>query len=114
MTDKRPVKTIKTPLSKQSVVMNSYMKGREFEELQKVYLEPMEITGEQEFKVSGSVATEATHKTIELMVVSIDGDKENILDKILDMRREDYEAVINAINETTGSESTVKKTSGSQ
>jgi len=40
----------------------------------------------------------ANDKSIELLIYSIDGKKEGILDMILDMRSEDYDFIVKELN----------------
>lgn len=54
----------------------------------------------------------STNKTIELMVVAIDGKSENILDRVLDMRDRDYDDILEKIEELTGPIDDSKKETG--
>ena len=55
----------------------------------------------------------STDKTIELMVVAIDGKSEgNLLETILDWRESDYDDLLEKIEELTGSVEDSKKESG--
>lgn len=54
----------------------------------------------------------STDKTIELMVVSLDGSSEKVLDSVLDMRDADYDDLLEKIEELTGSISEEKKDAG--
>lgn len=54
----------------------------------------------------------STNRTIELMVVAIDGKTENILDRVLDMRDRDYDDVLEKIEELTGPIDDSKKEAG--
>jgi hypothetical protein len=53
-----------------------------------------------------------TDKTIELMVMSIDGSDKDILQRILDLRDRDYDDVLEKIEELTGPIATEKKDDG--
>jgi hypothetical protein len=54
----------------------------------------------------------STNRTIELMVVAIDGKTDNILDRVLDMRDRDYDDVLEKIEELTGPIDDSKKEAG--
>lgn len=54
----------------------------------------------------------STDKTIELMVVSIDGSRENILDTVLDMHSNDYDELMDKIEEITKPVDKSKKAGG--
>ena len=99
----RPTKVIETPIDKHKVEIRTYASGGEMEEIKDVLIGDMEV----EVPVAGlslkedikppkmkiSKMREATHKTFELLVVSINGSKENIVKNICDMRREDYQFI---------------------
>lgn len=54
----------------------------------------------------------STDKTIELMVISIDGDDKKILDRVLEFRDRDYDDLIDKIEELTGPIADEKKDDG--
>lgn len=54
----------------------------------------------------------STDRTIELMVVAIDGNKEKILDQVLDFRSDDYDDLLEKIEELTGPVADEKKEDG--
>jgi len=93
MENTRPTKEI-TTTGGHKVVYKTYLTGREANEIQKVMLKnvTMELKG-KEPSVSGfngaSIA-ELSDKTIELMVVSVDGSATNVLDALLDLPNKDY------------------------
>lgn len=107
----RETKTIVTP-SGINVMVNTYVTGRESEQIQdilykSVNFSAMTTNSNKEAKVNldgGSFITEQTHKVIEIMVVSINDSKENILNTVLDMREVDYTFIVNEINKITKGE----------
>lgn len=97
-------KIIETPLGKSKIEIKEWLTGRDRRALRAVYLNKSEMkmgTKEPEFALSGSLIEEAENKAIEIVVVSIDGKKEDILNKLLNMRDEDYEFVMENINRIT-------------
>jgi len=100
----RETKIIRTP-NKHKVEIKSYITGREKRELRDVFLNEMDMNvqgGEPEIKeIKGSIIKKAENKAIEIVVVAVDGNKNKILDRILDMRSEDYDFVIGEINKVT-------------
>jgi hypothetical protein len=104
----RATKTFKTP-SGNEIVINQWLTGREHEYIQEPMYNKVSVgstieSGRPEAEIKGldiSFMTESTHRTIEKMVVSVDGIKDDILNKVLDMKNEDYEAILKAIEETT-------------
>jgi len=107
----RETKTIVTP-SGAKVVVNTYITGRESEQIQdilykSVNFSAMASNANKEANLnlnSGSFITEQTHKIIEIMVVSIDGSNENVLNAVLDMKEIDYSFVVDEINRITKGE----------
>ena len=114
----RETKTIQTP-SGASIKIKTYITGRESEQIDSILYKAMNLSAiagrnTQEANLNlnnGSFLTEQTHKTIEIMVVSIDENTENILDTILDMKQKDFLFIIEEIKKITGdvSEPEVKK-----
>lgn len=105
MDDKRETKEITTP-SGHKVVLNSYITGREKRAITNVFLEKAEMTMVGNTPnisgIKGDVANLAEDKTIEIMVVSVDGSTDGILDKVLNLPAKDYDFIVSAINEMTG------------
>lgn len=103
-------KTIETPVEKHRVEVKLWLTGGDRRALRSVYTEnaQIEMKGEvPEIKnISGSLVDKAEDKSIEIMIVSIDGNKENILKRVLEMRDEDYDFVIKSIQEITSQKKT--------
>lgn len=108
------IKIIETPIGKQKVEIKTWLTGRDTRDIRNVYLEAADIkikgkTGEQSeiAGLSGKIAQQAEDKAIEIVVIAIDGKKEDILNRLLNMRTEDYEFVIEEINSITGEKKTI-------
>lgn len=101
----KETKIIETPIEKHKVELKCWLTGGDRRALRSVYTEnaQIEMKGDKpEIKnLSGSLVDKAEDKAIEIMVVSIDGNKENIIKRILEMRDDDCDFVIKAINEIT-------------
>lgn len=111
MSNTRPTKIVETPNGRK-VEINTFITEREKESIQDIFLSKMEISRLQEggmgqgasadiSGMKGSAATEANHLTYSIMIVSIDGITENVLDTFLDMDSADTQLVKEAINEIT-------------
>jgi len=101
----RETRIIKAPISGVEVVINAWITGREKREITSVYTKDFKFktdTQKTEANLTGDKITEAQNKTIEMFVVDVkDGDSEkNNLDKILDMRSEDYEFIMKEIDKS--------------
>jgi predicted ATP-grasp superfamily ATP-dependent carboligase len=100
----RETQFITTPNGR-NVELKTYITGREKRAIESVYYQDVEMTatgGEQTIKgFKGSVINEAQNRAIETVVVAIDQSPDNILNRVLDMPLEDYEAVLAAIEAVT-------------
>jgi len=103
----REIKTITTP-SGASIKIKTYITGRESEQIDNILYKAMNLSAQTgnaqgtNLNLSdGAFLTEQTHKTIELMVVSVDDKTDKILDTILDMKQKDYLFVISEIEKVT-------------
>lgn len=102
----RETKTIKTPSGKEAK-LKTYLTAGESKELSLVFLKGMKLDYDSETKkpivkdISGSLMNEAENKAIELLVVSFDGSKENILDRLLELRTDEFDFIMKEINEIT-------------
>lgn len=101
----RETKTIETPISKTQVVIYTYLTGREFEYAQTPLLQAMSVRpeGPNNSVKFGNVdvekVQEATHRLIEKHVVSVNGKSENVVDAILDLHNDDYQFLVEAIQD---------------
>jgi hypothetical protein len=100
-------KTIITPIGKNKVELKNWINGREYEEIQKPITD-IKATfetagldrglGKGEMNV-GEVYRKSTENAIKIVVISIDGDAKNILDRVMSMRKEDYLFVVRKVDE---------------
>lgn len=95
----RETKKLKTPGGKE-VELKTYLTARERNELRAVFLNGIAIepSSTQIKEISGAVVDEAERKLIELAVVSYDGNRENILERLLDSTPEEYDFVVAEAN----------------
>jgi hypothetical protein len=86
--------------------LKAWLTGREKRKLRSVFLRDVELTagkdGESAINgVKGSAIEEAENVAIECVVEELEGKAEDILTRVLDLRSDDYDALIAAINEVT-------------
>ena len=89
------------------VEVHTYITGREDEQIEDIFSEQMELkmkgvkgAVEQEISgIQGSVMKKMDHKAIELIVVSVDGKTENILNTLLDFDSKDYKEIKDYVKE---------------
>ncbi len=105
MDTKRETKIFETSRG-HKVEIKTYLTGREFNEIQAVYLQDVKLdTVGQEIKLSGfnpSAEQKANNRTIELLAVSFDGSSDDILNKVLDLPHDEYDEVIAQLSEVSG------------
>jgi len=102
----RETKKFKTPVDKHEVEIYTYVTGGEKREVNNIFLSGAKFSLDEKEKLraedfDASLTTKAQDKTIELLVVSINGNKENILKRVLEMKIDDFESIIDALNEIT-------------
>jgi len=110
----RTTKTFTTPFSNQKIEIKTYLTGREKRQITGVYLNNnLEVNKDtQNIKgISGDMIDKAQDLALEIIVVSIDDSKEDIINKILDMREVDFNAVVEEVDLITlNKDFTEKKT----
>lgn len=104
-------KTITLPVSKKQVVLKGYMTGRIEQEIKKVMLSGFKFEGSadnlgEEMQAAAnnistdlSVQVDADNKKLELMVVSVAGATDDLLNKVLDLPSQDTQYIIDQITE---------------
>ena len=102
----RETKEFVTPVGKNKIVAYSYLTGREKRAISDVFLRSTKFSMDENQKIkTDSVDATLTNKSrdraISLIVVSVDGVKEDVVNKILDLRNEDYEFVVAEIDKIT-------------
>lgn len=103
MNEQRETKEITTPLGKQKIVMHTWVTGGERIALKQIFLKGMKLdaeSGKPDTKDMdlGDLTLKAEMKAIEVIVVSVDNDKEDIAKRLLEMRDTDYDFVTKEIN----------------
>lgn len=98
---KRETKTVTTP-SGTIVEIYTYLTAREATAIKEEMYKSMKIdlkSGTPEVTdLSGQFMVEQEKKLVEMLVVSVNGDTANPLEKLMDMRDSDYQVVLTEIN----------------
>lgn len=102
---------IKTVAGKAEIVLKDFINGRDLRAIQEIYAEHAEMENGQlkSFKSKTSLSA-IQDKLIELVVVSVNGSTENIVDAILDLPSKDYEQILGEVQKVADGTSTEKKT----
>ena len=101
--DNRPTREFVTPNGVR-IIINTYMTAREANALRQEIWGKLSLSvedGKVADKLPGSVLYEQERKALEAMVVSVNGDTDQILDKLDDLPQDDYQAVLAEVNAAT-------------
>lgn len=99
---------ITTPVGSHKVVLKSYITGRDRRRINGVFLEAASFTvsGDattETAPMSGTVVAQAEDAAIDCVVISVDGESQDVVDKVLDMHSDDMKFVVEAVNKVTES-----------
>lgn len=100
---------ITTPIKKHKVVLKASTNGFDQEEIEDAYLNA--YTEEER---SLTPTKRANRKTVERLVVSVDGKEENLVETVMSMQSRDYAFVIEKINEISSGVNDRKKKSSKE
>jgi len=97
------------------VEIYTYLTFGESRKIQGIYLESMKINLDDGgtpvvSDIQGEIANKSQDETIRLLVKSVGGKSDNVLEAVNNMPQKEGEEVIKAINDITGSESKKKAT----
>lgn len=98
--ENRETKTLTTPINKHEVVINTWLTGREKRQISNAMLENTTVDGNEnaQFNLTPEMVNKSQDKSIELIVKSVDGQTDDLVNKVLDMRDSDYDYVIAEVN----------------
>ena len=105
----REKKEIITPISQNKIILKTWLTAREKREITAIYLMDTELKADQTYSISANKYFDAQNKTLENIVISIDGNESDVLEKALDMRSEDFDFLITEINKLTITETEESK-----
>ena len=99
--------TVETP-GGHTVELKKEMTGRDYRELSDTWMKDVIVEGTandpknmKATGMKGTVENEARQKAFELMVVSLDGSTENIVDRIYDLPLSEYDVIVEAVDKIT-------------
>ncbi len=94
---------ITTPISKQVIELMAWLTGGEKRKITSAVIDNTTVSGKEmkEFVLKGDVINKAQDVTFETVVINIDGNKENIVQSVLDMRSQDFDFIVSEINKIT-------------
>ncbi len=94
---------ITTPIGGQEVEVRTWISGRQAEYIDELMYEAMAVKADMTGKADiGNIdmkkmISETNHRKIETFVLSVDGVKDDLLNKVLDMHEDDTNFILDAI-----------------
>lgn len=84
-------------------VLKTYVTGGEFRAISDVYLNAMNMKvgsdGTPDMHVNAGVIKDMQDKAIETIVVSLDGSEENVLSRVLELPKNEFDEIAKAVDE---------------
>ena len=107
----RETKELTTPVDSHKVVIKTYLTGREYREIENVFLRQAKVNaaGQQSADFDGSIVKVAEDKMIEQAIVTVDGTPDDILNRVLDFKNADFAYLVAQLNEMRYNEPEGKK-----
>ena len=104
-TQERETKTLTTPSGKE-LALKTYLTARERKQVRETLFSQMKgnATPDGTFQISelpASVMIQAEEATLKAVIVSYDGSVENVLERLLDTKTEEYDFVLAEVNKVT-------------
>lgn len=98
--------TFKTKSGQNEAVLKPYITAREMRLLKTIYYDADE--NKAKGKKMSEIMTELENKTIELFIISLNGDNVNILERMMSMPEHEFREIYEKINELQKDESEKK------
>lgn len=105
----RETTSFKTP-GGHEVVLKTYLTAREANQLKQVLYKSINMSmtdiasGKTEIKdIPATALLEQEREALKTVIVSLDGNQENVVERLLDLRSDEYDAVIAEVNKVTKS-----------
>ena len=107
----RETKTIITPFGKEEVILKAWITGNEKRKISSALLTGMSVSKAsfENVELTPELINKAQDITFSEIIVSIADSNENIIQRVLDMRGEDFDFVVQEVNKITNPEEDIKK-----
>jgi hypothetical protein len=103
---------IKTPVNKIEVELKDFITGREGEEIDKPIMDvrfKIGTSGQGNAEINvGEAIKKSTEIAVGIVVLSVDGKKEDILNSVLDLPKKDYKFVLDNVDKIVRGEDFTK------
>ncbi len=96
-------KVVETPITKTKIELKPWITGAEAEYINSPMFDSLDsgaISAQKpEVKIKSEIINSVNHRLLEKFVISLNGDKEDILNKVLNLPEQDTEFIYNEIAE---------------
>jgi len=116
MEDRETFETI-TPVKKHVVILRSWITGRESQKIDGAMFKGVGTTGDGKKlapKLSASMLADQENASIEAIVVSVDGKNNDLVNTVLNMRKPDYDHVLQQLDKVVNGDIPEKKENSSE
>ena len=105
MLDQRETKVINTPVDNHSIVLKAWITAREKRFISSIFVDSSTFNAEtKKFDISADTILKIQDAQLSTIVVSVDGDTENVMDKCLDLKAEDFDFVTKEVEKIVNPE----------
>lgn len=95
----RETRTIILPVSNKEVVIKSYLTGREQRQIQNAYFtEKLQVGSTAQFSLGADTLNRGQEAGWLAVIVTVDGKNDDIINRVLDLRVEDYSYLVEQVN----------------
>ena len=104
MSEDRETHTIVTPVKGHIVILKSWINGREKQKIDGAMFSNIATEGQGDQmrpKMSESMIANRENATFETVVVSVDGNSDDVVCQVLEMKAKDYEFVLKQVEDVT-------------
>lgn len=108
---------IVTPVKEHKVVLRAWITGREKQKIDGAMFKGVGTTGDGKRlqpKLSDSMIADQENASIEAVVVSVDGNNKDVVDRVLAMRVKDYEFILSEVSRVVEGDIPEKKENSSE
>ena len=107
----REYKEIVTPIGGSKVRLKAWLTGRERRDVRNILFENVNLSSETmneegvkpKYEVNASIIQKMQDKAFESVIADIDGNTEDIVNRVLNMHEKDYDFIVSEINKVTDS-----------
>lgn len=108
---------IVTPVKGHKVVLRSWITGRESQKIDSAMFKGVGTTGDGKRlqpKLSDTMLADQENASIEVIVVSVDGKDNDLVNTVLNMRKQDYDFVLKEVDRVVNGDVPEKKENSSK